>query len=219
MSEQTDPRPDDRRTDDPREEQRRARAERVAKMQQADRRSAGRRRGAIIAGATVAVLAVAGGVTAVIVSQPDPPSLDAVQTFQYSNGEAHVTTPVDYAESPPVGGPHNGVPQTCGVYDTAVPNENAVHSLEHGAVWITYRPDLPADQVEALRADAQGQSYVLMSPYPDLPSPVVLSAWNNQLRLDSGEDPRIGAFLARFVQGSQTPEPGAACIGNGAPIA
>jgi MFS family permease len=54
-----------------------------------------------------------------------------------------------------------------------ISNENAVHSLKHGAVWITYRPDLPEGQVETLRDLVQGQTYILVSPYPDLPSPVM----------------------------------------------
>ncbi len=51
-----------------------------------------------------------------------------------------------------------------------------------------------------------------------LPAPVVLSAWNHQLQLQSADDPRIDAFLAKYVQGAQTPEPGALCSnGTGTP--
>ena len=75
--------------------------------------------------------------------------------------------------------------QNCGFYESPVRNENAVHSMEHGAVWITYQPDLPADQVELPRNLAHDDSYVLVSPYPDLSTPVVVSAWGKQLQLDS----------------------------------
>ena len=55
-------------------------------------------------------------------------------------------------------------------------DENAVHSLEHGAVWITYQPDLPQEQIEKLSDLAQRNRFVLVSPYPDLPAAVVASA-------------------------------------------
>jgi len=194
------------------------RAARVAAMQRAEESRARRRRVALIAVPTVLVLGVAAGVTAVIANQPDPPSLDAVQTFGYSNAEEHTEEAQDYPELPPVGGPHNPTWLNCGVYEEAVPNENAVHSMEHGAVWITYAPDLPAAQVAQLRDDVADQSYTVLSPYDGLPSPVVLSAWNTQLQVQDADDPRIDAFLAEYVQGAQTPEPGALCSnGTGTP--
>ena len=85
--------------------------------------------------------------------------------------------------------------------------------MEHGAVWITYQPNLPADQVDVLRKEAQ-QTYVLVSPYPNLPSPVVASAWGKQLRLDSATDPRLDQFIKAFREGPQTPEPGSPCTGG-----
>jgi Protein of unknown function (DUF3105) len=121
---------------------------------------------------------------------------------------------VDYAQTPPVGGEHNPVWQNCGFYDEPVANENAVHSLEHGAVWITYSPDLPQDQVDVLRDLAHSQTYVLVSPYPDLPSNVVASAWGKQLSLQSADDPDLERFVRAYRQGPQTPEPGAVCTGG-----
>ena len=129
----------------------------------------------------------------------------------------HVTTPVDYPQTPPVGGDHSPFPQTCGAYDQPVPDEQAVHSMEHGAVWITHRPDLPGPQVDSLRSYAR-QSHVLVSPYLGLPAPVVASAWGLQLRLESAEDPRLASFVTSYRQGPQTPEPGASCTGQGTPL-
>ena len=80
--------------------------------------------------------------------------------------------------------------QNCGFYGRPIPNETAVHSLEHGAVWITYRPDLSADQVDMLRRLARSQTFVLVSPFPELPSPVVASAWGRQLQLESARPGR-----------------------------
>ena len=113
----------------------------------------------------------------------------------YSNlSRNHTKEPVDYPQTPPVGGPHNPIWQNCGFYSKPVRNEHAVHSMEHGAVWITYSPDLPKDQVEKIKSLTQ-KRYVLASPYPNLPSPVVATAWGKQLRLDSTNDPRLEQFV------------------------
>ena len=63
----------------------------------------------------------------------------------------HVTGTVHYNRNPPAGGPHNPVWLHCGVYTQPVANENAVHSLEHGAVWITYRPTLSSAGINHLQ--------------------------------------------------------------------
>jgi hypothetical protein len=121
---------------------------------------------------------------------------------------------VDYAQTPPAGGEHNPVWQNCGFYEEPISDENAVHSLEHGAVWITYQPDLSEDQISTLRDLAESQTYILVSPYPGLDSPVVASAWGKQLQLESADDPALEQFISAYRQGPQTPEPGAACTGG-----
>jgi predicted small secreted protein len=132
----------------------------------------------------------------------------------YSNlSRDHTREPVDYPQSPPVGGPHDPIWQNCGFYSKPVRNENAVHSMEHGAVWITYRPDLPRDQVEKIKSLTQ-KRYVLASPYANLPAPVVATAWGKQLLLDSTNDPRLEQFVRAYRQGPQSPEPGAPCRGG-----
>ena len=132
----------------------------------------------------------------------------------------HTTDPVTYPQSPPVGGDHDPVWQNCGVYDEPIKNEHAVHSMEHGAVWITYRPDLPAAQIAVLAGFAVNQSHILVSPYPGLNSAVVVTAWGVQLSLESVVDPRLAQFVAEYQEGPQTPELGVTCSGGfGDPIA
>ncbi len=136
--------------------------------------------------------------------------LDDVTDFEYSGGQ-HLDGELTYTESPPVGGTHNNVWQNCGYYAAPVANWNAVHSLEHGAVWITYQTELPDDQVAALRNMAEDMDYILVSPYPGLDAPVVASSWNHQLRLQSATDPGLDAFIREFREGPDTPERGALC--------
>jgi hypothetical protein len=137
----------------------------------------------------------------------------AMTTASYAAGQ-HLPGRITYRETPPLGGPHNVVWQNCGIYAVPIHSEHAVHALEHGAVWITYRPDLPADQVEHLTTLAS-DDYMLLSPFPGLPAPVVASAWNNQIALDGADDPRLPRFIARFKNNpSNTPEFGAPCVGG-----
>ena len=137
-----------------------------------------------------------------------PPA--GVKTYDVASNR-HVKGPVSYPQSPPVGGPHDPLWQNCGFYDAPVRNENAVHSLEHGAVWITYRRGLPQDQIRSLRSLADRESRVLISPYPNLPAPIVLSAWGRQLKIDSVRDARLDRFLHAYINARDIPEPGGPC--------
>jgi Protein of unknown function (DUF3105) len=134
-------------------------------------------------------------------------------------GHQEGATYTDAQELPPAGGIHNPTWQNCGVYDTPIDNQYAVHALEHGAVWITYNPDLPADQIERLQDLVSGASHRLLSPYPGQTSPIVATAWGLQLSLDDAEDGRLRQFIRNYEQGPQTPELGAVCSGGvGSPV-
>jgi Protein of unknown function (DUF3105) len=124
----------------------------------------------------------------------------------------HAYGHIDYKQSPPVAGPHNYNWQRCqgDVYPAQIANEHAVHALEHGAVWITYRPDLPKDQVDKLAAKVRGNDFMFMSPYPGMDHKISLQAWGYQLKLDSADDKRIDQFIKALRQ-NDTQEPGAAC--------
>lgn len=152
-----------------------------------------------------------GGATTV--PTPDPGEPEGTQTFSGLE-RTHVDTPVEYPQTPPVGGPHNPAWQTCSFYDRPIMVERGVHSMEHGAVWITYAPDLPAGQVDALKALQSSGREVLVSPFDGLPTPVVASAWGKQLQLPSADDPRLAAFVTMFDDGPQTPELGTPCAGG-----
>jgi hypothetical protein len=144
------------------------------------------------------------------------PALKAVKTYDYVGNE-HTTDPVTYTATPPAGGPHDPVWLDCGVYTQQVRNENAVHALEHGTVWITYRPGTSAADVQALET-ALGQvkdKKTILSPYPGLPSPVVVTVWNAQLDLTGAGDPRLQDFLDFYGDGHTAPEAAmASCAGG-----
>lgn len=189
----------------------------------ADMKRKERRRKLWIYGSSaVVVVALVAAVTSVfVVNQHSKDALSAaankpISGVQTSEGLSrdHVVQEPSFPTLPPVGGDHSAQLTNCGVYTQPVNTWRAVHSLEHGAVWVTYRSDLPQDQIATLAAAAASNPYELVSPYPDLPAPVIASAWGKQLQLDSAEDPRLPVFLKAYLQGPQTPEPGAACSGG-----
>jgi Protein of unknown function (DUF3105) len=173
--------------------------------------------------AAVAVLVFAAAVLTYAVLQVNrseagridsPDDIQGLQTFDYAAGQEHVTTPVTYDQSPPVGGPHDGEWADCTgtVYDVQIRQENAVHSLEHGAVWITYDPAVISGAALQTLTDLASESGRMLSPNPGQDSPISLQSWNHQLKVDSADDPRIKQFADFFTYNQEFyPEPGASC--------
>ncbi|GAB7003877.1 hypothetical protein JCM18899A_13490 [Nocardioides sp. AN3] len=175
-----------------------------------------RRRTVIIAVITVAVMLVAGAAALPMLTKQEPrgarsTGLAAVRSYGGLSVQ-HTDDDVRYPTSPPVGGPHDPVWLECGAYDQPLRNENAVHDLEHGAVWIAYGPGLRASDVRKLKAELPQNG--IMAPYPDLPAPVVVTVWGRQLRLEGAGDDRLGLFIAAYGHGETAPEPGASCAGG-----
>ncbi|MCF3184901.1 DUF3105 domain-containing protein [Streptomyces polychromogenes] len=140
--------------------------------------------------------------------------VDGEQTWDAKKlGRNHVETPVKYEMNPPVGGDHNPRWMNCNgdVYKNPVPEVNAVHSLEHGAVWVTYNDKAAKADVDALAGKVGKTPYTLMSPDKEQAGAIMLSAWGKQLTVEKADDPRVAQFFTKYVQGPQTPEPGAAC--------
>ena len=136
-------------------------------------------------------------------------------------GRQHVDGDIEYDQLVPPGGTHNPAWLNCGIFDEPVRPENVLHSMEHGAVWLAYAPDLPQDQVEILRdlvrqeRSRQGEPLIILAPYPGLETPLVATAWRAQLELEDASDERLQAFVDRFQRGPYTPEPGASCAFGG----
>lgn len=181
----------------------------------------------------VAVLAVSALLAVTSCGQPTPngpPGRNATYspptgTVTYPEpNRNHVIGKVQYDHSPPVGGNHSYIWLNCGIYDLPVPNENAVHSLEHGTVWITYLPSLSSAELDRLRALVKASyhgpdRYVILSPYPGQSAPIIASAWGNQLTLQTSTDPRLQSFINYFRQGPQDLERAGRCSGGtGSPI-
>src|SRR5215203_3576118 len=145
----------------------------------------------VIVFALVVVAALGGFLAVLLLSDRGQEASEPAGVQSYENlSRTHTYDPVTYEQSPPVGGDHNPVWQNAGFYEEPVPNEKAVHTMEHGAVWITYAPDLRQDQKDKLRQLVESQDCLLASPYPGLQE-----------------------FIRAYRKGPQTPEAGASCTG------
>ncbi|MFI2199660.1 DUF3105 domain-containing protein [Streptomyces sp. NPDC020192] len=213
-----------------------ARKARIEEMRRAERARERRSRVLTIAASVVVVAGLVVGGVVLVNSQSDKKSLtasdskggssgdsghfttgkDGVMTWSGTLARTHVTTKVSYPMHPPVGGNHNPVWLDCNgdVYTKPVQDENAVHALEHGAVWVTYTGKASKADVDALAAKVKKTPYSLMSPYENQAAPLILSAWGHQVTVKSATDPEVDKFFSTYVQGQQTPEPGASCTGG-----
>ena len=124
-----------------------------------------------------------------------------------------VDGPIDYGRTPPTNGDHDPLWQNCGYYPEPIKDRNALHSVDHGVVWISYSPDLPKAQVQELRSYAE-EDYTIVAPYPNLPAPVVATAWRVQLELDGADDPRLDQFVEDFKNTELAPLSGNRCEGG-----
>jgi hypothetical protein len=146
-------------------------------------------------------------------SGPSPAWPAGVETYEVES-RLHTEGDVDYETTPPTGGDHSETWQNCGIYDEPIRDENAVHSLEHGSVWLTYGSNVADDDVEHLESLVGTSGSVLLSPYEGMAAPVVATAWGVQLEAQDAHDPRLVRFLQEYVRGSQSPEPDAPCTGG-----
>ncbi|MFG2517109.1 DUF3105 domain-containing protein [Streptomyces sp. NPDC048584] len=207
-----------------------ARSARIEEMRRAEQARERRTRILVIAASVVVVAGLVAGTVVLVQSQSDDggsgstasdgknagefvTGKDGVRAWKGELGRNHVTKAVDYPVTPPVGGDHNPVWMNCNgdVYTDEIKDTNAVHSLEHGAVWVTYNASAGEADVEALAAKVKKTPYTLMSPVDGQKDAIMLSAWGHQRTVTGADDPDVDAFFAKFVQGEQTPEPGAAC--------
>tara|TARA_B100000579_G_scaffold428560_1_gene438920 strand:+ start:8799 stop:9377 length:579 start_codon:yes stop_codon:yes gene_type:complete len=123
----------------------------------------------------------------------------------------HTDENVDYPTIPPVGGDHLGIWHTCGIYKVELLDEAAVHSLEHGAVWVTYKPEIEKEEIIKLTTMLSNRSKILLSPHSGQISPIVATAWGRRLEIESANDYRLNKFVDLFVDGEAAPEAGITC--------
>lgn len=145
------------------------------------------------------------------------PPLTSVPFSEY--GTSHVNPPVSFATSPSTGGDHYGFWQNCGFYTEMVVEGAATHTLEHGAIWITYNADVVSnDDLAALEALSAGNGKLIITPY-DQDDTIILSAWGVQQRGVAPPSTAEGSaaiteFINSWVDNPELVEAGVSCNGS-----
>lgn len=155
---------------------------------------------------TLGVLVIAGAAGAFFLFAPErqAPRPDFSQTIP-DEGRSHTDegTRVEYQSNPPTSGNHWGEPLADGIYDTEKPDEAVVHSLEHGRVWISYKPSIPEQTKKSLEELLKKYNGTVLTPRSANDTDIALATWN---RLDTFnlnpdgtfDESRITDFINRW---------------------
>jgi hypothetical protein len=175
----------------------------------------------------VALVFVVGGVLLVSKMSPGTQKEDATKPEKVSKevlgtevfsivSREHIesgTPGSKYNSDPPTSGPHWNGPANKGVYDKELPDEQLIHNLEHGYIWISYRPgdaNLQAssganikgateEEVNKLKAIVEKDNWkVVMVPRSRDQAKIVLAAWGRVLKLSDFDEKRIKDFISTY---------------------
>jgi len=153
-------------------------------------------------------------VAVVFLSQPEISGVpEGTQTVLVTENQ-HVSGTIYADNEVPAGGNMDSAWLNCGFYPEQVRAENIMHSLEHGAVWVAYDPELSDSEISSLRRFVSRSEKVVLSPVADISSPVIASAWGFQLDIDDLEDSRLEQFVNEFSGSASAPEAGGRCSGG-----
>lgn len=114
-------------------------------------------------------------------------------------------TDVEYNSNPPACGDHWPDPAAWGIYPTPVPDEQVVHNLEHGGIWISYRLVDPGTLRNLEAIAAEFPQAVILTRRRENDSRIALASWCRVETLDSFDQGRIRAFISANV--NKSPEP------------
>ena len=109
---------------------------------------------------------------------------------------------------PPAGGPHYVNPLPGGVYTEPIDDGRVIHSLEHGLVWITYKPGAISDaELKAVTEIAKDRTRdIVLSPRPDNKDTLVVVSWGRRLVLKADDTKTLNTFISTNL--NRSPEPG-----------
>ncbi len=123
-------------------------------------------------------------------------------------GRNHVnagTSVNTYNSNPPTSGPHWSSPAKGGVYDNQLPDEQLVHNLEHGYIWISYRPSatdsagISEDDKKKLAEVVTGDNWkMILEPRVQDDTKIALAAWGRFLKMDNLDINKVKDFIKTY---------------------
>ena len=124
--------------------------------------------------------------------------------FFANQGQEHIAVNAphpEYNSNPPTSGWHYGQPAEWGVYTKELPDEQLIHNLEHGGIWIAYKPDLSEEIKKKLEEfyKKYGRK-IIVTPRAKNDSDIALAAWNHLDTFGVAEysDERVEKFIKAF---------------------
>lgn len=136
-------------------------------------------------------------------SKPVPVSKNVPGTQEFAIvGREHIesgTPGGNYNSDPPTSGPHWNGPANKGVYDKEFPDEQLIHNLEHGYIWISYKPGVGDDVINKLKAIVEKNDWkIVMEPREKDDAKIILAAWGRLLKMDDLNENTVRDFINTY---------------------
>ena len=109
-----------------------------------------------------------------------------------------------YNSNPPTSGSHYATPASWGVYQNELPDEQLVHKLEHGGIWISYK-GIDTTTKSSLEKITQTHAKIIIEPREKDDAPIVLVSWGQLLKLQMYDEQKILDFIK--TNSNRSPEP------------
>lgn len=119
-----------------------------------------------------------------------------------SQGREHVEDlPADFKpnSTPRSSGPHSNQTIIYGSYTEEVPELNAVHNLEHGAVIIWFGPEVSQSTIDQINEYYnRNPNGLIVSRHPRLGDDIALVAWTHVARCPRFDENAVDRFVSSF---------------------
>lgn len=124
-----------------------------------------------------------------------------------SQGQEHIAVGADHEEynsNLPTSGPHYAQPAKWGVYQTELQDEQIVHNLEHGGIWIAYK-DIDDVAKISLEEITKSGLKIIMTPRTKNDAPITLASWGRVQKFENFDKQAILEFIKANT--NKSPEP------------